>query len=200
MYYAKTILKNLVTTLQDNLEVIGKLLIAVWFFFVGIHTYIYTILVLVLIDAVTGVVKAAKLGEGFKSRKLRKGLLEKLAVYLVLLVSVFFLDRLTQSVLNHGGNYFAFFITFLITCYEVSSILENLNSIKPGLPFLSGLVRIFKKMGDSAMDKMEQNVEHIADAVTIITPNVIINPPVPPNGQNQPTENIPSSPETEKGS
>lgn len=166
MNYTLFVLRKLWSQLGDSSIVKG--LLGVWLMLGGVHTYLYTIVALTVIDVITGVWKSLRQGEPFTSRKLRKGLLEKVGLYLLLLVSVFILDNLLMGVIGHSTGYFAFIITFLISCYELTSIAENLSVLMPQIPFLRGLVRIFKKMGTSTIDKVEKNVDTVIDTVTEI--------------------------------
>lgn len=166
MDYIKSVLKSLWSFLGDQLPIIGKAIAGIWFFFGGIHVYIYAVMVLVFIDVITGVIAARKKGEAITSRKLRKGLLEKLLLYMLLLLTVFVLDLVLKSVFNHTSFYFVFILTFLISTYEVVSVFENISVLKPQIPFLNALIRIFKKMGDKAVTKMEERVDDIVDEVT----------------------------------
>jgi len=187
MDYIRSILKHLWASTQDSF--IYKVLVGAWVYFIGIHMYIYAILSLTFIDVVMGVLAARKKGEAITSRKLRKGLLEKTALYMVLLVSVFILDKLTASLIG-SGHYFSFIITFLICSYELTSITENISIINPNIPFLSGLVKVFKKMGESTVIKLEEKVDDITKDLTDPTKN----------GQNKPSKDSTSSPEAESGS
>jgi toxin secretion/phage lysis holin len=164
MTYIFTTLKNLWASLHGS--PITKAIIAIWMFFGGIHLYIYSVLALTILDVITGIMASNKKGIGFSSRLLRKGLLEKTALYLVLMLSVFVLDTLTTNLIGHSRYFFVFIITFLISCYEVSSIIENIAVVRPNIPFLSGLVRIFKKMGAGTVDKLEAQVDTITGGIT----------------------------------
>lgn len=166
MNYVKFLIRNLWNQFLDSGFHHG--ILAIWLMMGGVHTYLYTIVALTVIDVITGVWKSLRQGEPFTSRKLRKGLLEKVGLYLLLLVSVFILDKLLMGVIGHSTGYFAFIITFLISCYELTSIAENLSVLMPQIPFLRGLVRIFKKMGSSTIDKVEKNVDTVIDTVTEI--------------------------------
>lgn len=166
MDYIKIILKNIWQFAIDNSNGIIKALVAIWYFFAGIHMYIYAVIALSIVDVITGVLASSKRGEKFTSKKLKKGLLVKFALYLVLILTVFVLDLITKSVFHHEDFYFSFLITFLISTYEVVSILENINTIKPDIPFMSALVSIFKKMGEKSIEKMEERVDDVVDTVT----------------------------------
>jgi toxin secretion/phage lysis holin len=161
MDYIKTIIQHIWRSTYQG--PVAKWVIGVWLFFGGIHLYIYSVFALTIMDVITGVMAAKKKGEPITSRKLRKGLLEKTALYLVLLLSVFVLDTLTKNLFAHAGFYFVFIVTFLISTYEITSILENLSTMHPQIPFLSGLVRIFKKMGDSTVNGLENKVDGLTN-------------------------------------
>jgi len=154
--------------LFDSTGFLYKACAAVILYFAGIHSFLGVILALVLIDVATGLIAALKKGERFSSRKLRKGLLEKMLLYLCLLITVFLADGLLLKTMGLGSYYLTFCITFLISMYELASIAENLYSIRPDIPFLGGLVGIFKTMGESALNSMKKRSEEIADQLTDI--------------------------------
>ncbi|RZK12920.1 MAG: hypothetical protein EOO46_01410 [Flavobacterium sp.] len=163
------ILKGIWSTLKHLADPNGMLVkgvIALVMFFSSIHSFFVIIMALVLMDVVTGLAAAYKSGEAFSSRKLRRGLLEKLCLYLMLLITVFFIDKLLVDELGFARLYFSIFITFLISIYETSSVIENMYKIRPDIPFLSGLLSIFKGMGDKALKSMKKRTDEIVDRVT----------------------------------
>lgn len=166
MHYVHLIIGSIWEHIKSHSEIILKALLAVFYFLAGIHIYIYAVLALAFIDVVTGIAASLKKGEKFTSRTLRKGLLEKTVLYMLLLVTVFVLDMITKTVFHHEAFYFSFVITFLICSYEIASIMENVQVLRPNLPFVSALVRIFGKLHKKTIQKLEKNVDDIADKVT----------------------------------
>ena len=81
-----------------------------------------------------------------------------------LLISVFVLEKLMSNLLS--GNYFSFIIWVLICSYELTSIVENLSIINPNISFLSGLVRVFKEVGESTVKNLEDKVDDITKDLT----------------------------------
>ncbi len=164
--YVKSVVSHICQHVVDNLPSVVKALAAVWFFFAGIHTYIYAVLALTIIDVITGLLAAHKRGEAITSRKLRKGLLEKFALYLVILISIFTLDVVLKSILPVESFYLSAIVTFLISTYECTSILENVLVINPNIPFIKPLVKVFNKMGDKTVDNLDKRVDDIAGKIT----------------------------------
>lgn len=141
----------------DN--VVIKAIISVWLFFSGIHSYIYAVFALIILDVATGIYASAKKGEKFTSEYLRKGLLEKLALYLILLVSAFFLEMVFKSIYEWEKFFVVFFVTVLITTYEIVSIFENVQAINPRLTFLTSLIKLSKSTHNSAIKYAEKKIK-----------------------------------------
>ncbi|RZK45997.1 MAG: hypothetical protein EOO97_00030 [Pedobacter sp.] len=163
--YCKYILKGIGHFLVSSYDLLIKGLLALVLYFQGIHIYLMLVGALVLIDVTTGLYASLKRGEGFSSRKLRKGLLEKLALYLVLMVAVCLTEKLTMTVLGFKTFYLTWLVSTLICFYECSSVAENLVSIRPDIPFLSGLVKIFNRMGQKTLENMNQKVNEATGAI-----------------------------------
>lgn len=136
-----------------------KFLLFCWLFFQGIHTYIYCILALVMIDVVTGIYASRNKKEAFKSRRLRRGLIEKVVIYNLLLISVFVLELVIKTGIPYETFYMVLFSTILICTYEITSILENLLCIQPNLKFIKRLIRLTKKIEDKAVDMAEEKID-----------------------------------------
>ncbi len=185
IFYCKYILKGIWSTLKhlfDPSGIVAKALIALVMFFSSIHSYFIAVLSLVVIDVFTGLIASYKTGVPFSSRKLRKGLIEKLCLYLILLITVFFLDKLMVADLGFARFYFSFVITFLICIYEISSVFENLHKIRPDIPFIAGLLGIFKGLGDKALKSLKKRSDDLIDKVTQleIVPSEEVVPELPP--------------------
>ena len=65
MSYLFITLQKLKGFIFENAAVIGKALAAIWFFFTGIHMYLYAVIALTIVDVVTGVLASLKKGEPF---------------------------------------------------------------------------------------------------------------------------------------
>ena len=163
--YSIEVLQKLVnqffhSTIWSNLI---KAVIASWLFFAGIHTYIYCVLGLVLIDVVTGIIASLKKGNKFKSRILRKGLIEKVILYNLLMISVFILEIVIKTAVNYSAFYMVLIATVLISTYELSSILENILVINPNLSFISKLINLSNKIQESTIDVAEEKIDNISN-------------------------------------
>ncbi len=174
MEYMKKLMTSFWKYLVDNWPVIVKALIAVWFFFSGIHLFIFAIFSLTILDVVTGVTAAYKRKEPITSRKLRTGLLEKFLLYMVLLLAVFTLDIVMKHIIPIDAYYLSGLISFLISTYEVTSIMENVLTINPNMPFISSLVRVFQTMNQKTIDSMQKKIDGMADNITQFKVNAVI--------------------------
>ena len=70
---------------------------AAWLFFTCIHTYLYAVELLIVLDVVTGVYASTRKGEMFTSKFLKKGLLEKTILYIVLLGASFSMEMVLKN-------------------------------------------------------------------------------------------------------
>lgn len=159
--YSVEILQKLVnqvihSTTANN---ILKAVIGSWLFFAGIHTYIYCVLALVVIDVVTGIIASIKKGEEFRSRILRKGLVEKVILYNLLMISVFVLEIVIKTAFNYSTFYLVLIATVCITTYELSSIMENILVIKPELGFVRKLINLINKLQDKTVDIAAKKID-----------------------------------------
>ncbi|MDQ2718253.1 MAG: phage holin family protein [Bacteroidota bacterium] len=140
-----------------------KTALGLWLYFEGIHNYIYYIIIFIILDSVTGIAASIKLGKKFTSECLRKGLLEKTALYLILILSGFLLESIFKSIFPYQNYYIGCIITTLICSYESVSVMENILIIDPELTFLTALIRLAKrisnmtiKTADDKLDKMDE--------------------------------------------
>ena len=161
--YSIEILQKLVNQVINSTTAnnILKAIIAGWLFFAGIHTYIYCVLALVIIDVITGIIASLKKGEEFKSRILRKGLIEKVILYNLLMISVFVLEIVIKTAFNYSAFYLVLIATVCITTYELSSIMENILVIKPELGFIRKLITLTNKLQDKTVDIAENKIDSI---------------------------------------
>ncbi|MBN9295388.1 MAG: phage holin family protein [Filimonas sp.] len=163
--YAKSVLLKINSTFLNSS--VGSWIIksatAIWLYFAGIHNYLFIVFALTLLDVVTGVMASIKKGEKFKSRILRKGLLEKFLLYLIIMLAIFFLETLGKSIIQYDKFYFVFIGTFLISTYEVVSILENILVLNPKLLFISSLIKLTNSLQSKAIEKSEKAIETAAN-------------------------------------
>ncbi|WPQ65506.1 phage holin family protein [Chitinophaga sancti] len=159
--YALTIIRKIIdNTIHASLwNNILKILIAVWLFFAGIHTYIYCIIALTILDIATGIPASMKKGVPFKSRILRKGLIEKVVLYLIMLIAVFILELVVKTAIEYDSFYMVLVVTMCISTYELTSILENIAILRPELPFISRLIKLSNKIQEKTLDIAEDRVD-----------------------------------------
>lgn len=103
---------------------------------------IITPLILIILDVLTGVVKAWK-NNDFQSSKMRAGLSKKFGEMVYVLVGI-----LTKFAL--GTNVLTYFLVGYICIMEVSSLLENCDELGVAIPqkIKDKLNNIDKKSGD----------------------------------------------------
>lgn len=103
---------------------------------------IITPLILIILDVLTGVVKAWK-NDDFQSSKMRAGLSKKFGEMVYVLVGI-----LTKFAL--GTNVLTYFLVGYICIMEVSSLLENCDELGVAIPqkIKDKLNNIDKKSGD----------------------------------------------------
>ena len=110
---------------------------AVAAFFGQYGLFIILVAVAVVLDVVTGLIKAKATGEGLSSEKANKGFWKKISLFVGLLFGIF-LDYAAATVLIHAGVNmkidmpFALIICAYIILNESISIGENLIAIDPG--------------------------------------------------------------------
>ena len=110
---------------------------AVATFFGQYGLFIVLVAVAVVLDVVTGLIKAKATGEGLSSQKANKGFWKKISLFVGLLFGIF-LDYAAETVLIHAGVNmkidmpFALIICAYIILNESISIGENLIAIDPG--------------------------------------------------------------------
>lgn len=106
-------------------------------FFGQYGLFIVLVAVAVVLDVVTGLIKAKATGEGLSSGKANKGFWKKISLFVGLLFGIF-LDYAAATVLIHAGVNmkidmpFALIICAYIILNESISIGENLIAIDPG--------------------------------------------------------------------
>lgn len=131
-------------------------------FFGQYGLFIVLVAVAVVLDVVTGLIKAKATGEGLSSEKANKGFWKKISLFVGLLFGIF-LDYAAATVLIHAGVNmkidmpFALIICAYIILNESISIGENLIAIDPGNmpPWVVKLLRGSK----GKIEKKQENKE-----------------------------------------
>jgi len=114
-------------------------IVYVWALFIGIHSYIYCILTLILIDVVFGIKASLKQGKPYRTRILRKGLLEKFVLYFFVILVAFIVETVVKQGIEYDRYYIVFIAASMISFYEAGSIIEKLIILYPQFPFLKRL-------------------------------------------------------------
>ena len=117
-------------------------------FFGQYGLFIVLVAVAVVLDVVTGLIKAKATGEGLSSEKANKGFWKKISLFVGLMFGIF-LDYTASAVMIHAGIKmqidmpFALIICAYIILNESISIGENLIAIDPGNmpPWVVNLLR-----------------------------------------------------------
>ena len=110
---------------------------AVAAFFGQYGLFIVLVAVAVVLDVITGLVKAKATGEGLSSDKATKGFWKKISLFVGLLFGIF-LDYAAATVLVHAGVNmkidmpFALIICAYIIINECISVSENIYLANPG--------------------------------------------------------------------
>jgi hypothetical protein len=110
---------------------------------------------------ITGVAASIKKGESFRSKILKKGLIDKTLLYIIMLIAVFILEGLAKSVFTYTPYYFVFFAAFMISCYELISIFENILVLNPNLTFIQPLITLTNKMSSKATETAEKKIDSL---------------------------------------
>ena len=124
--------------------------------------FIVLVAAAVVLDVVTGLVKAKATGEGLSSEKANRGFWRKMALFVAFAFGIF-LDYAAAAVLVHvgvnlGGELpFALIICCYIVLNESISICENLYAINPSI--MPGWIVKLLKGGKERIDSREQERE-----------------------------------------
>lgn len=129
-------------------------------YFAGIEVYVIAIGALVVADVITGIWASFKRDELFSSKKLGRGLIQKTALYSLIMASSFVIGKVINSALPVTTYWMTWVLTLLILLYELSSVIENIVVINPDMVFLRRFSGLFEKI----VDKQEQNIENILGA------------------------------------
>lgn len=140
--------------LIDNLELILSWLLKVAAFVVlylsPISSFVHIVLILVLIDNITGIWASVKNGEPFTANKLRKTI-TKFILYSVAIITGYLL----QSLVN-DGTAIAKYVAFAIGSVEVVSIYENIARIT-GLNVFKQLAEYLQNISKSKLNDNNSN-------------------------------------------
>jgi len=160
--YQKTVAAKLMNVLLDlkTSNIIFKAILTAIMGLAGIKIYLVSVFLLVIIDVITGIMASIKKGESFKSKILKKGLIDKTFLYIVMLIAVFILEGIAKSVINYSHYYFVFLASFMIACYEIISIFENVLVINPSLTFIQPLINLTNKLSSKAQDTAESTISN----------------------------------------
>ncbi|MBC7425841.1 MAG: phage holin family protein [Bacteroidia bacterium] len=161
-YYYKYLLSKIFLSIFDYRIV--KAALAAWLFFTGIHTYLYAVAAVIILDVLTGIYAATRKGQTFTSKVLKKGLLEKTILYIILLGASLSMEMVLKSMFGWEHYYVVFFVTVLITSYECVSIFENIFKINPNLQFLQSLIGLSNRINRTAIKYAEGKI----DSVTVV--------------------------------
>jgi len=95
----------------------------------------------------------------------KKRLLEKLALYLILLLAAFALESIFKSIFLWEKYVIVFFVTVLISTNEAVSIYENILEINPQLTLLKSLIALSKSSNKKAIEIAEKKIEQLEISV-----------------------------------
>jgi hypothetical protein len=111
-YYNSLITKIYATVTSSPAYVnIIKFLLSFWLLFAGIKIYFAYIFCLILLDIVTDIPAALKRKEKFTSRILKRALLQKTALYFVLMLTFFCVEKIVMSAIIYSNHYLVMVIT-----------------------------------------------------------------------------------------
>lgn len=113
-----------------------KLIMMVLFKLAGIKLYVLSVLTLAVIDVITGIIAAKKQGKQLQSKIFWRGAIGKMFVYVMTLVAIFHLDLMLQSIFPLEKFYMVAIMSFIISVYEVGSIIENVVAYDSKLAFM----------------------------------------------------------------
>lgn len=125
-----------------------------------IRVYIISIVVLVVMDMVSGIGSSLKRGEKFNSRKLRTGLIERFILYGSLTVVALCIDSIVRGAFDYGEYYVTVFCCTIVGFYEAGSTIENLIECYPKFTFLQKIAKLLnlieKKYQDNTVNKVSE--------------------------------------------
>lgn len=161
--YASVLFDRILTMWESDTWLHNLIKVAVaWLFTLWLDVYVYISIVMFLsvADVLTGLRKALKDGKPFSSKKLRRGLIERLVLFTSLFVLMLCMDNLIRGMYDYGKYYITQFVCVIIGFYELSSIIENLIAIHPKFTFLKKIARFLNlletKHEERTIDKVEK--------------------------------------------
>lgn len=159
MNYIKLQLIKLFESLNDNFLV--KAIATGWLLIGGVHDYIFLVFTLIMLDVITGIYAAIKQLKKFVSDELKKGLLEKTALYMVLILVAFVMASTLKTIFPYDGWYIPAFVTILIASYEAVSICENILAINTKLTFIKSFIKLTNTFSDKTINNASKAIDNI---------------------------------------
>lgn len=136
---------------------------------VDMRVYILSIFVLVIMDMITGIMASLHKGERFSSKKLKRGLLERVLLYGSLFIITLMIDTILRGTIDYGKYYAAIVCCTIIGFYEAGSCVENLVSRFPDKAFLKRIGAMLNLLEKSYTDSTIEKVNDVINAQKIIT-------------------------------
>lgn len=138
--------------IMEGIEDMGIMQPTLTFMFGEGLTMIHFLVFVVVLDLVTGYMKAfsKKSKISFKSAKNYQGLMKKLGIFIAVMVASI-IDVLSIS-LAHQNLHIALIFTCAMIIMEALSIVENLEAIGLKVPFLTQLLHRFSKQIDDEQE------------------------------------------------
>jgi hypothetical protein len=137
----KTLFSTYLSLFKTHIEILLKTIIA---FLIPIRPLLYIIFLMILLDTITGVIRARKIGDKITSHKLSR-VISKMVLYHTAIITTFILEKYMLGEFVVLFTTIQFFLTKVVTIFfsgiELMSINENVKSIY-GLNFF----QLFKKM------------------------------------------------------
>lgn len=140
---------------------IGSFIIFILGLFAPIYAHIVVILVAVLLDVMLGIIASLRKGEIFTSRRLKDGLINKTAIYGILLASFLMIEGVVMGMLGYTVFYAVGAISTMILFYELISIIEKLIVIDPRTKVLYRILKFVKKTDKKLDDVIDKKLDEI---------------------------------------
>lgn len=127
---------------------------------VWLHLYGGFIMValLSLMDTHLAIKTCIKSGGKYESKKIKRGVLNKISLYITLTALGIALDTIFKQIYNYDSYYTALIVFAFIALYEAGSIIESLEKIHPKNPIVARFSRFLnladKKLDDKINDKL----------------------------------------------
>lgn len=131
-----------------------------------INVFILSMFVLIYLDTHFGIKASQAQGIPFNSKKRRKGLLDKMIIYLLCIVLTLIVDSMAFKIYDFGKHWLTLIALMYAGLYEVTSIFEKLKIIYPESRLVQRLSKIFllmeiglDKKVDDKLDIVEQQID-----------------------------------------